>query len=137
MVELLIQSLGLGAMGFGMATNIRQKIPSTSVLYVYDISRPVCENFVSKLGHLGPVVISTSVIDAAADAKVVISSLPSSSVVRKVFLDETDGLIAATADPERLLLESSTIEIAFAEELSEKIAKSSRGVYVDVPVSVC
>lgn len=127
--------IGLGDMGFGMASNIRQKIPASSVLYVYDIFRPACEKFLSEFGHFGPIVIAESVVEVASNAKVLISSLPSSSVVRNVYLDETDGLIAATADPERLLLESSTIEMAFAQELAEKMAESGRGVYVDIPVS--
>jgi len=127
--------VGLGAMGYGMASNIRQKIPSSSVLYIYDVHRPACDKFVSEFRQFGPIFIAKSVKEAAANSKVLISSLPSIEAVRQVFLDEADGLIAAPADPERLILETSTNGSSLARELSTRLAEAQRGTFVDTPVS--
>jgi len=127
--------VGLGAMGYGMASNIRKKIPSSSVLYIYDVARPACDKFVSEFGQFGRIEIAQSVREAASNANVFISSLPSMEVVRKVYLDDGNGVLAAPTDPDRLLLESSTNETALAREISEKLAVASKGIYVDTPVS--
>lgn len=124
-------------MGFPMASNIRQKMPSSSVLFIYDVHRPACDKFVSEFSHFGPIEIAPSVKEAAANAKVIISSLPSTSVIRKVYLDEAVGVIAAPADPDRLILESSTIETSSAREVAEKLTAAKVGFYLDTPVSVC
>jgi len=126
---------GLGAMGFGMATNIRQKIPSSSTLYVYDVNSAACDKFVSELSKFGPIVVAKSVKDAAARAKVVISSLPSLAAVDSVYLDNTTGVIAAPVDPDRLILETSTIASSSAREFAEKLASANSGTYIDTPVS--
>jgi len=122
-------------MGFGMASNIRQKISSSSVLYIYDVYRPTCDRFISEFGKFGPIEVTKSVKDAAVNSKVLISSLPSSEVLREVYLDEAKGLISAPADPERLILETSTIASSLARDLSEKLAAAKSGFYVDAPVS--
>jgi len=127
--------VGLGAMGFGMASNIRQKMPSSSVLFIYDVYRPACDKFVSELSKFGPIEIAQSVKEAAANAKVLISSVRSTSDVRQVYLDDVVGVIAAPADPDRLILECSTIESSAAREVAEKLAAAKVGVYVDTPVS--
>jgi len=127
--------VGLGAMGFGMASNIRQKIPSSSILYVYDVYTPTCDKFVSELSKFGPIEIAKSVKDAAANSKVLISSLPSTEAVRKVYFDEAEGVIAAPTDPNRLSLETSTIGSSLAREFSEKLAAAKSGTYIDAPIS--
>ncbi|EXJ89072.1 hypothetical protein A1O3_02136 [Capronia epimyces CBS 606.96] len=127
--------VGLGAMGFGMASNIRKKIPSSSILYIYDVYQPTCDKFVAEFGQYGPIEITQSGKEVAANAQVLISSLPSLESVRTVYLDETTGVVAAPANPDRLLLECSTIESSVARELGEKLAAAKAGVYVDTPVS--
>ena len=123
-------------MGFAMASNIRKKMPSKSTLYVYDVHRLSCERFVSKYGDIGPIVISRSVKEAAALSKVVISIVPTAQNVRQVYQDQQNGLVAAQADPERLILECSTIDSATTREIGEALKGSKHGHYVDAPVSV-
>jgi 3-hydroxyisobutyrate dehydrogenase len=124
-------------MGFGMAGNIRKKIPSSSILYICDVYRPACDRFISEFKQFGPIEIAESAKEAAANAKVFISSLPSSADVHKVYLDDTNGLIAAPADSDRLILETSTIESSSARKISDKLATVKSGFYVDTPISVC
>ncbi|KIV87926.1 hypothetical protein PV11_03441 [Exophiala sideris] len=127
--------IGLGAMGFAMAGNIRKKISSASTLYVYDISRSSCERFASTYGKSGPIVICESVKDAAESADVVISIVPTAENVRQVYLDQSSGLVAARKDADRLILECSTIDSASTREVGEQLRGSKHGFYVDAPVS--
>ncbi|KAJ9503154.1 hypothetical protein H2202_001308 [Exophiala xenobiotica] len=127
--------IGLGAMGFAMAGNIRKKMPSNSTLYVFDVYRPSCERFVSEHSGTGPIVISQSVKDATSDSKVVISIVPTADNVRQVYLDQQTGLMAGPADADRLILECSTIDSASTREVGEALKLSGRGHYVDSPVS--
>jgi 3-hydroxyisobutyrate dehydrogenase-like beta-hydroxyacid dehydrogenase len=124
-------------MGYGMASNIRQKMPSSSVLFIVDVYRPVCDKFIAEFSRFGRIEIAQSVKEATANAKVIISSLPSITDVCKVYLDEDDGCIAAPADPDRLILECSTIESSSAREIANKLTAAKSGFYVDTPASVC
>jgi len=67
--------VGLGMMGYGMAMNIRKKIPSSSKLYIFDISKAALEKFVSEYSSAGEIIIASSskeVVDNAVHS----SSLP-------------------------------------------------------------
>lgn len=123
-------------MGFGMASNIRKKMPSSSILYILDVNRPACERFVSEMSQFGPIEIVETAKEAASNAKVFISSLPSIAAVQTVYLDETNGVAAAPTDPERLCLETSTASSSSARDISEKLAQLKGGIYIDTPISV-
>lgn len=124
-------------MGFAMASNLRKNMPPGSTLYVYDVYRPSCDRFVSENKKLGEIVIADTVADAAARSKFVVSIVPTADNVSSVYLDKTSGLVAAVADPDRLIIECSTIESATAREIGEALEASQHGCYVDAPVSVC
>lgn len=53
-------TLGLGAMGHGMAKNIALKMGESCKLYVYDINQAVLETFVSEYGQNGRVTAAGS-----------------------------------------------------------------------------
>ena len=119
-----------------MASNIRKKIPSSSTLYIHDVFRAAPERFASEYGHLGPIKIVDTVKEAATDAKVVISVVPTGKNVREVYLDEKVGLVAAPKDSDRLILECSTIEVAATREVGEAVMAAGHGTYADTPLSV-
>lgn len=123
-------------MGFEMAQNIRKKMPGTATLLVNDINGSACEKFAQEFGSLGRIEIVDSAKVAAENAEVVISIVPDASDVRKVYLDQTNGVIAARPDDNRLILECSTIDSKSAIEVGEKLRRAGRGVYIDTPVSV-
>ena len=85
---------------------------------------------------MGPVVTVNSAKVAAENADVVISMVPGPGDVRKVYLDEANGIIAAEPREGRLLLECSTIDSATTRAVGEEVMGKGRGVYVDCPVSV-
>jgi len=123
-------------MGYGMATNVRQKLPSSSKLFIQDVYRPACEKFISENEKFGSIEIVQSAKEAAEKANVVISCLPSIETLRTVYLNKDSGVLAAPSDPERLILECSTIDIASAREVAGEIAAAKSGIYVDTPMSV-
>jgi hypothetical protein len=47
-------------MGYGMAANIRKKIPSSSKLYIFDVSKAALERFVSEYSSSGEIIIVSS-----------------------------------------------------------------------------
>jgi 3-hydroxyisobutyrate dehydrogenase len=124
-------------MGYGMASNLRKKMPSTFTLFIHDISEQVCHRFVSEFSQHGSIRIAHSAKHAAhAGACLFVSSLPSVAAVRNVYLDAADGLVGAPADPNRLILETSTIESSESQAIAETLSEAGAGRYLDAPVSV-
>lgn len=64
-----------------------------------------------------------------------LSSLPSTKIVRAVYLDAENGVIAASKDSERLILECSTIEIEATQEIGRTVIEAGVGQFVDTTVS--
>ena len=123
-------------MGYAMASNIRKKIPSESILYINDINLSTCERFKAEYNSHGPIEIVSTAREAAENSKVLISIVPGAVDVKKVFLDERDGVIASRLDVERVMCECSTIDVKSTQEIGEALMKKGLGTYVDTPVSV-
>jgi 3-hydroxyisobutyrate dehydrogenase-like beta-hydroxyacid dehydrogenase len=116
--------IGLGQMGARMAENLRLKGHQLVV------SDPVAANL-APLADKGAVVAG-SPKEVAALADTVITMLPSTDVVRHVFLGE--GGIHEALRPEHVLIDSSTIDPLGAKHVSDEI--HARGAtFVDAPVS--
>lgn len=124
-------------MGYGMAMNIRKKIPPTSTLFITDVFRPSCEKFHSEFSSHGAIEIVDSAREVAERAGIIISIVPAAKDVRQVYQDAQTGIIAASPNPERLMLECSTIDAETAKDVGEELGKANAGVYIDAPVSVC
>ncbi|KAG9188145.1 3-hydroxyisobutyrate dehydrogenase [Alternaria panax] len=127
--------IGLGAMGYAMAGNIRKKIHQFSTLYINDINASACSRFAEQYSSYGPIKIVATAREAAEDAKVLISIVPGGEDVRKVYLDENDGVIAAKKDDDRIMLECSTIDVKTTKEVGQKLKEAGMGLYIDAPVS--
>jgi 3-hydroxyisobutyrate dehydrogenase-like beta-hydroxyacid dehydrogenase len=127
---------GLGAMGYAMAKNIRQKIPRESTLYINDINTSTCERFRSQYISFGNIEIVPTARDAAENASVLISIVPEDVHVKAVYLDKKTGVVAAKKDKNRLMLECSTIDVESTKEVGRRLEEEGLGTYVDAPVSV-
>jgi 3-hydroxyisobutyrate dehydrogenase-like beta-hydroxyacid dehydrogenase len=123
-------------MGFAMAMNIRKKIPASSTLYINDINAGACERFRAEYSSFGPVEIVATAREAAENADVLISIVPGGADVKTVYLDGKNGVIAATKNDERLLLECSTIDVESTKEVGKRLEEGELGIYIDAPVSV-
>lgn len=123
-------------MGYGMAMNIRKKMPSTSILCINDIHRPSSEKFVAEFSSLGPIEILNTAKEVAEHATTIVSIVPAAEHVRAVYMDSETGISAAKPNPARLMLECSTIDAATSREVGIALLKGGSGIYVDTPVSV-
>ncbi|EOD46638.1 3-hydroxyisobutyrate dehydrogenase [Neofusicoccum parvum] len=127
--------VGLGAMGYPMASHIRRKIPATTPFYVFDLNTAFCEQFAAEFSSHGPVHVAKSARDVAEHASTIVSIVTASPHVRSVYLDETSGVVAAAPSSDRLMLECSTIDFETTREIGKALAEAGRGTYVDTPVS--
>ncbi|KAF2467465.1 3-hydroxyisobutyrate dehydrogenase mitochondrial precursor [Lindgomyces ingoldianus] len=118
-----------------MAFNIRKKMPSTSTLFINDINMSACQRFQSEYRSFGPIEIVPSAREAAENSKVVVSIVPGAVDVKKVYLDEKDGVIASRKNEGRVLCECSTIDVKSTREVGEALMAKDIGTYVDTPVS--
>lgn len=123
-------------MGYGMAMNIRKKIPPNSTLYINDINKPACDKFIAEFGFIGPVKYVDSPREVADNALVIISIVPSETNVKQVYLESQTGIIAAKTNPNRLMLECSTISVESTKDVGETLKGAGAGTYIDTPVSV-
>jgi 3-hydroxyisobutyrate dehydrogenase-like beta-hydroxyacid dehydrogenase len=126
---------GIGNMGFQMAGNVRKKMAETATLHIFDVNHAACHRFVDKFGGFGPIKIARSSKEVAYKSVTVISMLPMDQHARAVYLDKEAGVIAAPSNPNRLILECSTIGITTTQEIGEQIQTAGLGTYVDTPVS--
>ncbi|OJJ53629.1 hypothetical protein ASPSYDRAFT_212655 [Aspergillus sydowii CBS 593.65] len=122
-------------MGYGMARNIRKRMSPTATLYVFDVAKSSCERFCHEVRGIGAVVAVNSPREASESSQTVVSIVPGATEVRQVYLDAATGVIAATRNPERLILECSTIDAQSTRAVAEELLLAGAGTYVDTPVS--
>ncbi|KAF9885383.1 hypothetical protein FE257_013001 [Aspergillus nanangensis] len=127
--------IGIGNMGYGMAGNIRQKMPPGATLYVNDILTPTCERFMNEYGGFGPIIIGKAPKEIAEKTKTIVTMLPTGTHVRQVYVEGDTSLFQAPADKDRLFLECSTIEVNSAKEIGKLLREAGKGTYIDAPVS--
>ncbi|MGQ3055640.1 MAG: 3-hydroxyisobutyrate dehydrogenase [Nevskia sp.] len=119
-----IAFIGLGNMGAPMALNL---LKAGFALRVFDLSAAP----LLRLAEAGA-EIAERPADAVADADAVISMLPASAHVQRLYLG-TDGVLAAVPAG-ALLIDCSTIAAATAREVAA--AAAARGLtMIDAPVS--
>ena len=124
MAKETIGFIGLGIMGTPMATHL---LNVGHKLVVYDIVPEAIEGLVSLGAKSG-----TSCKDVASQVDVVISMVPDSPDVEKVYLAE-DGVLAGVK-PDTLLIDMSTISPTTAIEVAQAAAKKGCSM-LDAPVS--
>ncbi|KIW88089.1 uncharacterized protein Z519_11199 [Cladophialophora bantiana CBS 173.52] len=106
-------------MGFQMAGNVRKKMEGSATLHIFDVNRAACQQFAEKFCDFGSIRIASSSKEVANDSPTVISMVPMDQHCRTVYLDHETGVIAARADPNRLILECSTISITTTQEIDQ------------------
>jgi 3-hydroxyisobutyrate dehydrogenase len=116
--------LGLGIMGSGMASRL---LSSDFPLTVYSRNREKC----LPLGAAGATVAATP-REAVSRAQIILSMVSDDDASRAVWLGESGALGAAP--PGSVLIESSTLSVAWVESLASRAAE--RGCrFLDAPVT--
>lgn len=118
-----------------MASNLRKKLGSNITLYVYDIAPAVSQRFIDEFGRYGMIEVASSPLDLANKCKTVISSLPMGKHVRDVYTIGDYCVLKAEKYADRLIIDCSTIEIEYTQDIGKIINQAGRGTFVDATVS--
>ena len=118
-----------------MASNLRKRLPASTVLQVCDLDSELCQRFADGFGQYGTIEIVSSPKELVTSCHSVLSSLPSSVAVKHVYLNKDTGIIAATPNSNRLIIECSTIEIETTQMIGRRIVDAGLGFCVDATVS--
>jgi 3-hydroxyisobutyrate dehydrogenase len=119
--------IGIGAMGWHMATNlVRAGYPVT----VYDANRAQQERFVRERAGRAAATLA----DLGASAEVVITMLPTGPIVRQVVLEDERGALAQSLRPGTVVVDMSSSEPIGTRDLAARLRE--RGIsLIDAPVS--
>ena len=116
--------IGIGNMGKPMSRNL---IAAGHTVTGFDLLPGAGAYLESHGGRF-----AASAVEAAADAEVVISMLPTSDHVRDLYFGS--GKLLANVSPGTLLMDSSTISISVTRELAAEVRKQGCAM-IDAPVS--
>jgi 3-hydroxyisobutyrate/3-hydroxypropionate dehydrogenase len=134
-------------MGYPMALNLRKGLDDSHTLLICDVSVDALDRFQHDAEGKGPVEVVKGGHEAIQRADTVITMLPDSNAVKKVYLDSSTGIIAGAEAAikssnvnkrEKLIMECGTIETSTILEVAkatEASAASSSLTFVDAPVS--
>ncbi|KAK3723002.1 hypothetical protein LTR37_002148 [Vermiconidia calcicola] len=127
--------IGLGNMGFGMAKNVRQKIPSSSKMIVCELVTSQRDEFCKTVE--GDIETAETPKELAEKCDIIISSLPNGKAVKIVYLDSSTGILAGCSkDSQKLVLETSTIEASTSLEVRKAVEEAlPSSEFLDAPVS--
>ncbi len=124
MAKQRVALIGLGIMGSGMAGRL---LSAGFPLAIYNRNRDKAAPFVT-----AGAVLAASPREAALRAEVVISMVADDVASRAVWLGESGALAGAT--PGSVLVESSTLSVAWVRELAEA-ASQKHCEFLDAPVT--
>ncbi|OHW96419.1 3-hydroxyisobutyrate dehydrogenase protein [Colletotrichum incanum] len=128
--------VGLGQMGWGMALNIRKKLPESATLVVCEVSEERRSKFLLESKDKGIVLDAKSPKELAEKADIIITMLPKAAHVLDVFTNSETGLLSiAKTDTPKLFIECSTIEVTASLATKDAVIESGLGTFIDAPVS--
>ncbi|KAI1756941.1 3-hydroxyisobutyrate dehydrogenase, variant [Xylaria castorea] len=128
--------IGIGVMGFGMAKNLRHKVPKQAKLVICEISESRRIQFIEEVQNEGVVTVADNPREVAEQSDVVITMLPKGQHVRDVFTNKETGLLSATPRETPIhFIDCSTIETSTSVDISKLVAESKLGTFIDAPVS--
>ncbi|KAF5238966.1 hypothetical protein FAUST_5206 [Fusarium austroamericanum] len=128
--------IGLGIMGWGMAKNLRAKIPADSVLYICEVNKPRRDEFV--VSTAGKVQVVDSPREIAGKSDIIITMLPRGEHVREVFTNPQTGLLSVAGSAKlgsKIFIDCSTIDVKTSQEVAAAVEASNLGSFADAPVS--
>ena len=128
--------VGIGVMGYGMATNLRAKIPKSSNFVLCEINEARRNQFVEQASNSGPIKVVSCPREVAELADIIVTMLPKAPHVEEVFNNPETGLlsISKTTTP-KFFLECSSINTASSTALAATVEESGIGHFIDAPVS--
>lgn len=128
--------VGIGVMGYGMALNLRSKIPSSSRFVLCEINESRRDQFINEASARGKIEIAQTPREVAEQADFIITMLPKAQHVEKVFKDTQTGFLTIQRPQKpKFFLECSSIDTAASVALAKEVEASGIGRMIDAPVS--
>ncbi|KAM5344576.1 hypothetical protein ACJ41O_013111 [Fusarium nematophilum] len=124
--------IGLGIMGWGMAKNLRARIPANSTLHVCEVNATRRDEFVSSTS--GKIQVAKNPLEIAQHSDIIITMLPRGEHVREVFVNPQTGLLAER-QANKTFIDCSTIDVRTSQEIATIVENSGLGTFADAPVS--
>ncbi|KAK4941485.1 hypothetical protein LTR10_018629 [Elasticomyces elasticus] len=127
--------IGLGAMGYPMAKNLRAKMPEGDTFTVFDLNQTSLDNF-SKEAVPAGVTIAKSPREVVENADTIISALPEPRHVKGVFEEVlASSLPKPPTESSRLFIDASTIDPTTSREVAKLVEEKAGAKFVDAPMS--
>ncbi|EXJ84683.1 3-hydroxyisobutyrate dehydrogenase [Capronia epimyces CBS 606.96] len=127
--------IGLGAMGYPMAKNLRAKIPEGDTLTVFDVNSASLEQFAQEATPAG-VILAKTPREVVENADNIISALPEPRHVKGVFEEVlASSLPNAPGQSSRLFVDCSTIDPSTSREVAKLVKEKAGAKFVDAPMS--
>ncbi|KAJ7901803.1 NAD binding domain of 6-phosphogluconate dehydrogenase-domain-containing protein [Mycena olivaceomarginata] len=126
--------VGLGAMGFPMATQLLQN--SSANLWIFDVDQRVLHRFASDAPD-GRVRIATSAKQVADESECILTIVPAGKHVKEVYLSPEVGLLAGNTSG-KVFIDCSTIDIETSKTVGDAVKMSdpqNSVAFFDCPVS--
>ena len=128
--------VGIGNMGYGMAMNLREKIPKASRFILCELNEDRRNQFVKEASSNGAIEVASSPRGLAEQADIIITMLPKAPHVEEVFTNPETGFLAIfKPDQPKFFLECSSINTASSTAIAAQVEKSGIGKFIDAPVS--
>ncbi|KAI9011706.1 3-hydroxyisobutyrate dehydrogenase [Hyaloraphidium curvatum] len=123
--------IGLGQMGYPMATNLFTKTASSKPKFVvYDVSSASTSKFTSSFPEAKA---TTSLAELSRECDVIVTMLPGPVQVKEVYLGK--GGLFEGARTDQLFIDSSTIDAETIKGVSEEFRSKKAAQVIDAPVS--
>ncbi|KAJ4526258.1 hypothetical protein HRR83_001449 [Exophiala dermatitidis] len=127
--------IGLGAMGYPMAKNLRAKIPEGDTMTVFDVNTASLEKFSQEATPTG-VIVAKSPREVVENSDNIISALPEPRHVKGVFEEVlASSLPKAPSQSSRLFIDCSTIDPSTSREVAKLVKEKAGAKFVDAPMS--
>lgn len=136
--------IGLGAMGYPMAKNLRAKIPPSDLLTVYDVNTSATKQFAEELGIVASntdapgkgtgIHLANDPREVAEKSETIITVLPEPQHVRAVFASILGTPLPSLSNT-RIFIDCSTIDPSTSREIASNVSSSEAGTFVDAPMS--
>ncbi|KAL6251675.1 hypothetical protein RBB50_001885 [Rhinocladiella similis] len=127
--------IGLGAMGYPMAKNLRAKMPEGDTLTVFDVNQTSLDNFSQEAVPTG-VTIAKSPREVVENADTIVTALPEPRHVKGVFEEVlASALPGAPTQSSRLFVDCSTIDPTTSRAVAKMVQDKAGAKFVDAPMS--
>ena len=125
--------IGLGVMGYPMASLLAQKLPPDTRLFVFDVAQTQLKKIKSE--HPDRIMVAESSKEVTESSEVVLTMVPEGSHVKAVYLDVEKGVLKGTIE-NKILVDMSTIDTETSLLVKAEIEKTSPSTsFYDAPVS--